>query len=121
MLVDPRTGTLDRHSEKIMHRKPQPLQAGPDRKHCPVCGEVTYSSSGIHPQCAMRQADEKRMRRVKRSSKSRQSAVTTSDVKPWQKKCPKRRAVVHCRKSTCDCGHRFVTATGTGKTEVELS
>ena len=93
-----------------MHQKPLPLQNGPDRKHCPVCGEVTYSSSGIHPQCAQRQADEKRMREVNRAAKSRKPTVSASDIKPWQKKCPKCRAVVHCRKSTCDCGHKFVAA-----------
>ena len=84
-----------------MHRKPQPLQTSPKRKHCPACGEVTYSSSGIHPQCAMMQADQKRMDRVKKNGrKTPKPNVATSDIKPWQKKCPKCRAVVHCRKFT---------------------
>lgn len=96
-----------------MHRKPQPLQAAPSRKHCPVCGEVTYSSSGIHPQCAMSQADEKRMEQVKRTAAKAPKADVTTDIKPWQKKCPKCRAVVHCRKFTCDCGHAFVKTSKT--------
>jgi len=27
------------------------------RKLCPVCGEVSYSLSGEHPQCAQRRCD----------------------------------------------------------------
>jgi hypothetical protein len=27
------------------------------RSRCPVCGQAVYSRAGIHPQCAMRQAD----------------------------------------------------------------
>lgn len=29
----------------------------PARARCPVCHETVYSRSGIHPQCAVRQAD----------------------------------------------------------------
>jgi hypothetical protein len=29
----------------------------PDRKRCPVCHQSVYSLSGIHPQCAIKQAD----------------------------------------------------------------
>ena len=29
----------------------------PNRKRCPVCNESVYSLAGIHPQCAVRQAD----------------------------------------------------------------
>jgi hypothetical protein len=27
---------------------------------CPVCGKRAYSSNGVHPQCAVRQADAPR-------------------------------------------------------------
>jgi len=42
--------------------KPEPLFAEPIRKRCPICGERTYSAVGIHPQCAVRQADAPRER-----------------------------------------------------------
>lgn len=29
----------------------------PGRVRCPVCHEAVYSRAGIHPQCAVRQAD----------------------------------------------------------------
>jgi len=29
----------------------------PNRKRCPVCNQSVYSLAGIHPQCAVRQAD----------------------------------------------------------------
>jgi len=27
------------------------------RKRCPICRQTVYSSAGIHPQCAIKQAD----------------------------------------------------------------
>lgn len=91
-----------------MSRKPQPLYAPPFRSHCPVCGEVSYSAAGIHPQCAMQQADVKRMKRIKSPSKSlKKKMIRDADAKPWQKICPKCRALVHIRKLVCECGHAF--------------
>ena len=46
------------------HQKPEPLYAAPVRKRCPVCGEISYSSAGIHPQCAVDQCDAERMKSV---------------------------------------------------------
>ncbi|HMO84186.1 MAG TPA: hypothetical protein PKC18_04610 [Lacipirellulaceae bacterium] len=40
--------------------KPAPLFATPLRKICPVCGKQAYSLNGIHPQCAVQQADAPR-------------------------------------------------------------
>jgi hypothetical protein len=43
------------------NRKPEPLIV--DRvagRICAVCGKRSYSASGIHPQCAVKQADEPR-------------------------------------------------------------
>jgi len=45
--------------------KPDPLFLRPHRKICPVCGTTSYSASGMHPQCAMQQADAPRMERLK--------------------------------------------------------
>ena len=51
----------------MMNKKPEPLyfRPHPGRKRCPVCGSVSYSTSGIHPQCAVRQADVERMNEIK--------------------------------------------------------
>ena len=48
--------------ESLTSKKPEPLfqpqqQAG---KVCPVCGKRSYSLRGIHPQCAVQQADAPR-------------------------------------------------------------
>jgi hypothetical protein len=95
--------------EGVMNKKPAPLCAQATRRCCPVCGEVTYSAAGIHPQCAVRQADAIRLDRVK-AEKSAPKPIPSSptlDVRPWQKICPKCRVVVHVRKKACDCGHVF--------------
>jgi hypothetical protein len=37
------------------HNPPLPVST---RIHCPVCREPVYSRGDIHPQCAVRQADQ---------------------------------------------------------------
>ena len=37
-----------------------PLPPNSARVRCPVCHEAVYSRAGIHPQCAVRQADPPR-------------------------------------------------------------
>lgn len=45
--------------------KPEPLYPVIVRgKDCPVCGKRTYSLGGIHPQCAVQQADAPRQRQL---------------------------------------------------------
>ncbi len=39
------------------HAPPTPVSTRP---RCPVCGTTVYSPAGIHPQCAVRQADPPR-------------------------------------------------------------
>jgi len=46
------------------HRKPTPLVLQPNRKVCPVCGQPSYSRNGIHPQCAIEQADAPRKKQL---------------------------------------------------------
>jgi hypothetical protein len=41
-------------THRYYHTPPQPTQP---RARCPVCHEAVYSPAGIHPQCAVRQAD----------------------------------------------------------------
>jgi hypothetical protein len=42
--------------------KPAPLFPAPAGKMCPICGKRSYSSQGIHPQCAVQQADAPRQK-----------------------------------------------------------
>lgn len=39
----------------------QPLQT---RERCPVCHQAVYSRAGIHPQCAMRQNEPPKAKKV---------------------------------------------------------
>src|SRR3954465_13552574 len=96
-----------------MNNKPNPMYVFPQRKHCPVCGATSYSVSGIHPQCAMQQADSKRMLKQKSSAKSRKKSTKPAQPTHWQKAGPRCRSVVHVRKRLCQCGHAFATAKGT--------
>ena len=54
--------------------KPIPLYFPPAKKLCPVCGSVSYSSTGVHPQCAMEQADAPRMKRLKALRKAAEAS-----------------------------------------------
>jgi len=90
-----------------MHqKKPEPLfQDPPAQKFCPVCGEVSYSKAGIHPQCAVTQADSLRRKRQKAPPKTVKKSAPV--MKPWHRLCPRCRGQVHIRRKNCDCGHVF--------------
>lgn len=105
----------------MSYKKPQPLIRGRRRDPCPVCGEVSYSLTGIHPQCAARQADARRLERVKRNKKVKVAQKPTIQIKVWQKRCPKCRAVQHVRKKVCDCGHTFAHRAAPRESEGELT
>jgi hypothetical protein len=95
------------------NNRPAPLMATSPvaaRPICPVCGTTSYSRRGIHPQCAQLQADVRRMSKLKSVKRTTEAKSKTSNplaLRPWHKRCPKCRAELHIRKSTCDCGHRF--------------
>ncbi len=57
---------------KFSTAKPAPLIGATQRlrKVCPVCGDISYSHAGIHPQCAMRLADAPHVERLKRLRKA---------------------------------------------------
>ena len=58
------------------HKKPEPLSPLPlGRKYCPVCGDVSYSREGIHPQCAQAQADAQRLGKQKKGKGSATNAT----------------------------------------------
>jgi hypothetical protein len=81
---------------------------------CSVCGTATYSRGGIHPQCAQAQAEASRIelfKAMKKVEEPKKNDAHRSILSPWQKLCPKCRAVLHTRKVTCECGHRFGSGT----------
>ena len=78
---------------------PQPVRAP-----CPICGKPSYSRGGIHPQCAMRQADEPRLVRLRAAKKAETKVAKPS---AWNKKCPKCNVSLHGRRGVCKCGHKF--------------
>jgi hypothetical protein len=41
----------------VSDKKTEPIYLPPIRNYCPVCGKVSYSVSGEHPQCALTRAD----------------------------------------------------------------
>ena len=44
----------------MSEKKPEPLVAPVAGRVCPVCHKRSYSLQGVHPQCAVRQADAPR-------------------------------------------------------------
>ncbi|MGE5191741.1 MAG: hypothetical protein ACM3U2_04520 [Deltaproteobacteria bacterium] len=89
---------------------PLPIRASKPRRICAVCGMVSYSAAGMHPQCAEEQADAARVARLKKARKSAKSKARVANpdaLSPWHKLCPKCRVQLHVRKLTCDCGHQF--------------
>ena len=94
----------------MSEKKPQPLIPTPSRSRCPVCGEISYSRAGVHPQCSVRKEDQQRTKRSKRealAAKQEKAVSPTSGVSAWQKRCPKCEALQHVRKLVCGCGHVF--------------
>jgi hypothetical protein len=55
----------------------------------------------MHPQCAVRRADLKRMEKIKTPPKK------VAELSPWQRVCPRCREIAHVRKKHCTCGHNF--------------
>ena len=58
---------------RMSNKKPAPLFQRQSNQPCPVCGAISYSRAGIHPQCASKRADAERMRGVSRTSAGKDS------------------------------------------------
>jgi hypothetical protein len=58
----------------MSEKKPTPMIRDANSKICPVCGKQSYSRDGIHPQCAMNQADAPRRLRLAVERKQRDQA-----------------------------------------------
>jgi hypothetical protein len=50
----------------MSEKKPHPLIPVRQQNRCPICGQVSYSRGGVHPQCSVRRADEDRRNLLKR-------------------------------------------------------
>ena len=86
--------------------KPVPIVPQRVTNLCPICGEASYSRDGIHPQCALQQADEPRNLRIRAAKKAEVKSVKPRQ-RSWNKKCPKCGIQVHVRVNKCGCGHTF--------------
>jgi hypothetical protein len=76
------------------------------RNVCPICGKASYSLGGIHPQCAMQQADEPRIVRL-RAARKLENKSEKPKSRAWRKKCPKCSIQVDAQRDICACGFRF--------------
>ena len=85
--------------------KPKVIE--PARAVCPVCGKTAYSHGGIHPQCAVDQADK--ADRVVLKARNTVLAIQPKEPtkKQWTKRCPHCNHDVHVRLAICACGHSF--------------
>ena len=89
------------------HNNPTPMIQVSGRKLCPVCGKPSYSRDGIHPQCAVQQADAPRQERLRAEKKLQSKAKQESLQRSWIRECPNCRAQIHVRRKVCDCGYIF--------------
>jgi len=91
-------------------KKPEPLLPADKHDVCPVCGEKSYSQAGVHPQCSVKLADEKRMEGIKREQKNVKSRKPAEEKpKPWQRVCPRCKSLQHVRKRVCGCGYELIS------------
>lgn len=89
----------------MSEKKPTPWIVPARGKICPVCGKPAYSLGGIHPQCAVQQADAARAANLKAERKLESNTVKQST---WaKKKCPKCHKETQARRKVCDCGYVF--------------
>ncbi len=58
------------------HNPPNPVST---RIRCPICNQPVYSQAGIHPQCAVRQADPPRLK-SKGSKFAPPSSLTDTEI-----------------------------------------
>uniref|UniRef100_A0A7C2JYF6 Uncharacterized protein n=1 Tax=Schlesneria paludicola TaxID=360056 RepID=A0A7C2JYF6_9PLAN len=87
----------------LAHTKPGPLIPTVSRPLCPVCGVVSYSREGIHPQCAMVAADSVLVSRIN-ARKAAEPKPERPPLRRFERICPACQAVQHVRRRSCECG-----------------
>jgi rRNA maturation endonuclease Nob1 len=91
----------------IMSSEKSVIVIPPAPKHlCPVCGKPAYSLGGVHPQCAIEQADQPRIVKL-RAAKAAEPKTKKPVRQNWQKRCPECDAQSHISVKVCKCGHAF--------------
>lgn len=91
-------------------KKPIPLIPPLVHSRCPICGELSYSRNGVHPQCSAQQADENSKSRIKRDKPLRdvyKAAKSDTEIDPLKERCPVCSALQQDRITVCECGHVF--------------
>ena len=66
--------------------KPTPLFPNAVGNVCPVCGKRSYSLRGIHPQCAMRQADAPRQLQLAAAKREQRLLAEAASAGPPTKR-----------------------------------
>lgn len=85
----------------MSEKKPIPLAPAPKRKVCPICGHSTYSPGGIHPQCAIAQADAPRKARLAAARKAIKDQPDDTETVD----CPNCHAELPNDSKSCACGY----------------
>jgi hypothetical protein len=101
-----RTGKHVTVRSKMSIIKPVIVIPGPEKILCPICNEPTYSRGGIHPQCAMEQADEARvtlLRNARRADDKRGRPIP----QVHKKRCPECDSYSDAQREVCWCGFHF--------------
>jgi hypothetical protein len=88
----------------MSEKKPVIIVSTRPREVCPVCGKVSYSRSGEHPQCAVARADANT--RAARKAAGIEPSKSSSR-RPWFRLCPKCKVQVPARRAVCNCGYSF--------------
>jgi uncharacterized Zn finger protein (UPF0148 family) len=91
--------------------KATPLFSPRKDVRCPVCGEASYSKDGVHPQCSVKRADQKRATKIKADRIAGKTTKPVDGIKTWQRVCPKCKSVQHVRKKMCECGEALTHTT----------
>jgi hypothetical protein len=68
--------------------KPVPIIPKLAKHLCPICSKDSYSRDGIHPQCAVQQADEPRSQRLMLERKKKAQSEMPRQ-RSWNKHFPK--------------------------------
>lgn len=65
-------------------KKPIPptIQDNKPRRLCPVCGKVSYSRGGIHPQCSQKQEDAPRIKALRAAKLTEKPKIHLAKVVP---------------------------------------